>query len=97
MNIGGFNPGGGGSLPTSTVELSLRCENLINADILSKSDPFCAVFVRSDNSSWTEVGRTETLDDTLNPVWQKKFVLDYKFEERQHIKFCVYDLSLIHI
>ena len=91
MNIGGFNPGGGGSLPTSTIELSLRCENLINADVLSKSDPFCAVFVRSDNTSWGELGRTETIDDTLFPVWQKKFVLDYKFEERQHIKFCVYD------
>ena len=38
-----------------------------------------------------EIGRTETLQDTLNPVWQKKVVLDYNFEKRQFVKFCVFD------
>merc|ERR1719410_301505 len=38
-----------------------------------------------------EVGRTETLQDTPNPVWQKKVVLDYNFEKRQFVKFCVFD------
>merc|ERR1719394_1399511 len=38
-----------------------------------------------------EVGRTETLRDTLNPVWQKKIVIDYNFEKRQFLKLCVFD------
>ena len=29
--------------------------------------------------------------DTLKPEWQKKFVVDYSFEERQVVKFEVYD------
>merc|ERR1719322_900443 len=38
-----------------------------------------------------EVGRTETLRDTLNPVWQKKIVIDYNLEKRQFLKLCVFD------
>jgi len=78
-------------LPTSLVELSLRCENLKNSDILSKSDPFCVVNIRGANTAWSELGRTEKLDDTLCPVWQRKFIVEYKFEERQFLKFNVYD------
>ena len=40
---------------------------------------------------WVEVGRTEQIKDNNNPEWQKKFVLDYSFEERQPIKFEIYD------
>jgi hypothetical protein len=29
--------------------------------------------------------------DTLNPVWHKKLVLEYKFEERQVLQFKVFD------
>merc|ERR1719242_1309786 len=38
-----------------------------------------------------EVGRTECVMDNLSPVWQKKIVLDYNFEQRQMVKFVVYD------
>jgi hypothetical protein len=91
MNPGTFSPGGGGPLPTSTVELSIKCEGLTDTDIISKSDPFCTVFYRGADMPWMEIGRTEKIDDTLNPVWQRKFVLDYTFEIRQFLKFCVYD------
>ena len=37
------------------------------------------------------MGRTEQVKDTLSPAWQHKFVVDYKFEERQLVKFAVYD------
>ena len=36
-------------------------------------------------------GRTETIDNTLNPQWVKKYVLDYQFEMRQLLKVTVYD------
>lgn len=84
-----------GALPSSVVELSLRAEGLQDLDLLSKSDPFCVVYLKdgSKGAEWTEVGRTEHIWDTLSPVWQKKIILEYRFEERQHLRFCIYDLD----
>jgi len=81
------------AIPTTSVELSLSCENLMNLDVLSKSDPFCVIYYKeaSVQSEFTEVGRTETICDSLNPKWQKKIILDYNFEKRQLLKFCVFD------
>lgn len=92
MNIPAFNPGAS-SIPSTSVELSLRCENLMDLDVLSKSDPFCVVHYRGSGgqSQFVEVGRTELISDNLNPVWQKKIILEYNFEERQTLKFSVFD------
>ena len=35
--------------------------------------------------------RTETIDNTLNPHWAKKIVLEFQFERRQMIRIQVYD------
>ena len=35
--------------------------------------------------------RTETIDNTLNPHWAKKIILDFQFERRQMIRIQVYD------
>ena len=43
---------------------------------------------------WHEVGRTEMIKDTLNPAWEKRFVVDYSFEERQVVKFEIYDWDM---
>lgn len=91
---GSFNPTqqptGGSLLPTSTLELTIKCENLCDKDVFSKSDPFCVMFVKK-SGHWYEHGRTETLADNLSPEWQKKFVVEYSFEERQEVKFEIYD------
>jgi hypothetical protein len=89
-----FQPGGS-SLPSSSVELSLRCERLRDLDTFSKSDPFCVVECKTlgIQNEWMEVGRTECVMDNLNPVWQKKIVLDYNFEQRQMLRLRVYDLD----
>ena len=87
-----FQPGVA-SVPSTSVELSLSCDNLRDLDVMSKSDPFCVVYYK-DNSKqreFIEIGRTEMIEDNLNPVWQKKIVLDYNFEQRQLLKFAVYD------
>ena len=87
-----FQPGVA-SVPSTSVELSLSCDNLKDLDVMSKSDPFCVVFYK-DNSrqkEFIEIGRTERIDDNLNPVWHTKIVLDYNFEQRQFLKFAVYD------
>ncbi|CAL8291654.1 unnamed protein product [Boreogadus saida] len=34
-----------------------------------------------------EYGRTEVIDNTLNPDFVHKFMMDYFFEERQNLRF----------
>jgi len=83
------------SLPTSQLELSIRCESLCDKDLLSKSDPMCVMFMKPKGNpgcpSWVEIGRTEVVKDNLNPEFNKKFIVDYSFEERQPVKFEIYD------
>uniref|UniRef100_A0A8C9VIH0 Copine family member 9 n=1 Tax=Scleropages formosus TaxID=113540 RepID=A0A8C9VIH0_SCLFO len=42
---------------------------------------------------WREFGRTEVIDNTLNPDFVRKFVLDYFFEEKQNLRFDVYNVD----
>lgn len=89
---------GGPSAPGAThlatkVELTISCENLMDMDVFSKSDPLCALYMISSGSRWYEVGRTEMILNSLNPKFSKKFVLDYYFEMVQKLKFCVYDID----
>lgn len=79
---------------STEVELSVRCENLQDEDVLSKSDPTCVLFSKDQkSSSWVEIGRTEKILDSLSPRWTKKFRLQYRFEERQQLRFEVYDID----
>ncbi|EHH51155.1 Myotubularin-related protein 14 [Macaca fascicularis] len=41
------------------------------------------------SQEWREFGRTEVIDNTLNPDFVRKFVLDYFFEEKQNLRFDV--------
>ena len=83
------------SMPTSTVELSIRCAKLSDSDFLSKSDPVAIIFdkLRQDgkSSEWREVWRSEMILNDLNPSWKRTFVHDYRFEEHQAIKIEIYD------
>ena len=83
------------ALPTSQLELSVRCESLCDKDLLSKSDPMCVMFMKPKGNpgcpSWVEIARTEVVKDNLNPEFNKKFIVDYSFEERQPVKFEIYD------
>ncbi|XP_016159744.1 PREDICTED: copine-5 [Ficedula albicollis] len=40
-----------------------------------------------------QFGRTEVIDNSLNPDFLHKFVLDYCFEERQNLRFDLYDVD----
>ncbi|XP_021265705.1 copine-9 isoform X2 [Numida meleagris] len=40
-----------------------------------------------------QFGRTEVIDNTLNPDFVRKFVLDYYFEEKQNLRFDVYNVD----
>ncbi|XP_040424864.1 copine-9 isoform X7 [Cygnus olor] len=83
-----------GSVPGTKVELTVSCRNLLDMDTFSKSDPVVVLFVQGAGSSeWKEFGRTEVIDNTLNPDFVRKFVLDYYFEEKQNLRFDVYNVD----
>ncbi|XP_049420812.1 copine-3-like [Epinephelus fuscoguttatus] len=91
MATGGA-PGPGAAHWATKVELTISCENLMDMDVFSKSDPLCALYINT-GSHWYEFGRTEMILNCLNPKFTKKFVLDYYFEMVQRLKFCVYDID----
>uniref|UniRef100_A0A3B3VLI2 Copine-8 n=2 Tax=Poecilia TaxID=8080 RepID=A0A3B3VLI2_9TELE len=63
-------------------------------DTFSKSDPICVLYTQGmGNKEWREFGRTEVIDNTLNPDFVRKFMLDYFFEERQNLRFDLYDVD----
>ena len=77
------------------IELTVSCTDLLKRDALSNSDPVCILKVPSleKEGEWEEKGRTEKLKDTLNPQWVTDFVLKYRFEERQLLRFEVIDID----
>lgn len=93
MEASGCLAGGGHAImPTSQIEMTISCRSLLNRDILSKSDPFCLVLMKDSwQEKFYELGRTETIQDSLNPEWVKKFIIDYNFETVQKIRFEIWD------
>uniref|UniRef100_A0A8C4HI09 Copine 3 n=1 Tax=Dicentrarchus labrax TaxID=13489 RepID=A0A8C4HI09_DICLA len=89
----GGAPGPGPLHIATKVELTISCENLMDMDIFSKSDPLCALYINTSGSQWYEFGRTEMILNCLNPKFAKKFIIDYYFEMVQRLKFCVYDID----
>ncbi|XP_030204375.1 copine-3 isoform X1 [Gadus morhua] len=77
----------------SKVVLSVSCNNLLDMDVFSKSDPLCVIHMTSSESQWYEVGRTERINNTLDPKFSKTFEIDYFFEVVQKIRFSVYDID----
>ncbi|XP_055737321.1 copine-3 isoform X2 [Salvelinus fontinalis] len=75
------------------VELTVSCENLLDKDIGSKSDPLCVLLMNTTGSQWYEVGRTEKVQNCLAPKFAKKFIVDYYFEIVQKLKFGIYDID----
>uniref|UniRef100_A0A6Q2X5Z2 Copine-3 n=1 Tax=Esox lucius TaxID=8010 RepID=A0A6Q2X5Z2_ESOLU len=75
------------------VELTVSCENLLDKDIGSKSDPLCVLLMNTSGSQWYEVGRTEKVQNCLAPKFAKKFIVDYYFEIVQKLKFGIYDID----
>ncbi|XP_077970861.1 uncharacterized protein LOC120327759 isoform X1 [Styela clava] len=82
------------SQPVHSVELAISCRGLIDADVFSKSDPMVVMYIQGlGTKEWREYGRTETIQNTLNPDFVTKFVIDYFFEERQALRFDVFDID----
>jgi hypothetical protein len=64
------------------LKLYIKCKNLFNMDITSKTDPFARLFTRDDPSKeWRLIGETETIQEELNPNFSTIFDLFYSFEK----------------
>ncbi|XP_013408869.1 copine-8 isoform X2 [Lingula anatina] len=88
-----FQPGAG-AIPATLVEISVSCRNLHDMDVFSKSDPLCVLYVKDRGSErYRELGRTEVIWNNLNPDFVKKFTMHYFFEERQMLRFEVFDVD----
>uniref|UniRef100_A0AAR2LM02 Copine-3 n=1 Tax=Pygocentrus nattereri TaxID=42514 RepID=A0AAR2LM02_PYGNA len=75
------------------VELTISCENLLDMDVGSKSDPLCVLHMHTSGNQWFEVDRTERVKNCLCPKFAKKFVIDYHFEVVQKLRFSLYDID----
>ncbi|XP_025913345.1 copine-1 isoform X3 [Apteryx rowi] len=75
------------------VELSVSCENLLDKDVGSKSDPLCVLLQDVGGDRWAELDRTERIKNCQKPEFSKKLVVDYYFEKVQKLKFGVYDID----
>jgi len=59
---------------------------------MDESDPFCIVYLREHSDDpWVEFGRTETVDNNLNPDWVKHLDVSYEFHKNKQIRFEVLD------
>jgi copine 5/8/9 len=80
--------------PSDKVQISISCRNLADVDTFSKSDPIVHVYIKdSHEKEFTFVGKTEGIDNNLNPDFTKTFIVDLYFEREQKMRFEVYDLD----
>ncbi|RHN78821.1 putative C2 domain, von Willebrand factor, type A, copine, protein BONZAI [Medicago truncatula] len=77
----------------TNVELSLSASNLLDLDIVSKSDPMAVVYAKKGDGKLEELGRTEVITNSLNPEWIEKINIAFHFEIVQPLVFHVYDID----
>lgn len=78
----------------SGLEIQIEASNLANMDVFSLSDPFALLEQSSEGGegkNWTEVGRTETIWDVLNPKWVRSFFLPSTTKRNMIMKVTIYD------
>ncbi|KAI4343543.1 hypothetical protein L6164_010880 [Bauhinia variegata] len=77
----------------SQIELSFSASGLRNREVLSKSDPMMVLYARGKEGALEEIGRTEVVLNSLNPMWITKHTFIYHFEVVQVLVFRVYDVD----
>ncbi|KAG6420761.1 hypothetical protein SASPL_117299 [Salvia splendens] len=80
-------------LDSNIFQLSLSATDLRDRDVLSKSDPMAVLYIKGNDGSLRELGRTEVVLNSLSPKWIKKFSVTYQFEMVQNLVLRVYDVD----
>uniref|UniRef100_A0A3B4DCN9 C2 domain-containing protein n=1 Tax=Pygocentrus nattereri TaxID=42514 RepID=A0A3B4DCN9_PYGNA len=90
------------SVPATKIEVTVSCRRMAGGLIYTKIIdcfslslfPVVVLYVQGiGTKEWREFGRTEVIENTLNPDFVRKFVLDYFFEEKQNLRFDVYNVD----
>mmetsp|Transcript_46909 Transcript_46909/g.114263 ORF Transcript_46909/g.114263 Transcript_46909/m.114263 type:complete len:557 (+) Transcript_46909:148-1818(+) len=81
------------STPKSRVRFIIKCKDLVNKDLLSKSDPMVIVNLEGKGGNFSYIGQTEWIQDNVNPEFQTKIEMDYTFEQKQNLRFIVIDVD----
>lgn len=68
----------------------IRARNLLNSDLISKSDPFCVVFLTQQNHT-EELFRTAVRQDKLHPYWDTQRIFSVNLTPDAEIQFTVLD------
>ena len=81
----------------SRLQLFFRAEGLADTDTFSKSDPYLVLYERRNSASSGAgggrmlIGRTEIINNNLNPRWTTSFTVPFHFESRQIFDAELYD------
>ncbi|XP_039043573.1 protein BONZAI 3 [Hibiscus syriacus] len=97
LNLHGKNgPGGSRNFGTLTlyaeetflsrmvVETKLRCSQLDNKDMFSKSDPFLRISRQSESGNYVPICKTEVINNNLNPVWRPLSLSMHQFASKEN-------------
>ena len=81
-------------LEYTKLRMFISCENLKDMDYFSKSDPIIHIDTKlSWQRNWVFFGKTEMIENNLNPDFATSFTLDFHFEEQRYLCFRVYDID----
>lgn len=80
---------------SGNVTFVLSGTTIPTADSNSKADAFVTVFSKTGTAAEVELGRTETLKDQDNPIWNKVFWVDWKKGTGQKLRFVVKDYDTL--
>ncbi|XP_021822358.1 synaptotagmin-4-like [Prunus avium] len=75
--------------PVGTLEVKLvEAKELTNKDLVGKSDPFAAIFIRPlpDRTKTSKV-----IDNDLNPIWNEHFEFVVEDSSTQHLTIRIFD------
>ena len=76
------------------MQIHIKCKELVDLDVIGKSDPFAILYVKAENDKkWQKLGKTEVIENNLNPIFVKSFTINYLFEKNQTIKCEIYDFD----
>ncbi|XP_068658278.1 protein BONZAI 3-like isoform X2 [Aristolochia californica] len=79
--------------PNEAVDLFLKSRGMHGLYTHLESDPMAVVYAKKRDGTLEELGRTEVIMNTLNPVWISKIGVVYQFEIVQPLIFRVYDVD----
>ena len=76
---------------SAKIQLFFRAEKLEDKDTLSKSDPYLCLFDYTGQLKRGLIGKTETIQNDLNPQWKTCMTVNFYFERKQEMLATVID------